>query len=521
MKQAIIVGAGPAGLTAAYELLKRGGVHPVILEMDDVVGGLSRTVDFGGNRMDIGGHRFFTKSHEVQAVWREVMPQASAPAFDDRLLGRACALSADGADPEQTEAVFLDRQRISRILYLHRFFDYPVSLNRTTICNLGFSRMLGMGLSYLFSRVYKREERSLEDFMVNRFGKRLYQTFFEDYTRKVWGRSPQELDADWGSQRIKGLSLGAVVKDFFQRALHVRQKQVETSLIERFLYPKHGPGQFYECLRDRVVRMGGEIRMGCRVVGLEGDAGRHLTGVIYVAPDGSRHRLPADYVLSSMPVKDLVAAFPGGWVPDAVQEIAAALPYRDFMTAGLLVDRLELRNETKYRTLGDIVPDCWIYIQEPEVKLGRLQIFNNWSPYLVRDPEHTVWIGLEYFCQEGDELWSMSDAAFLRFVAAELERIGVIRHGAVSEGHVVRMRKAYPAYYGSYHEFQRVREILDSVPNLFCIGRNGQHRYDNMDHSMLTGMVAARLISEGDSSREVLWAINSEQAYQEKMSSEV
>ena len=515
MKKVIIIGAGPAGLTAAYALQKESDIQPIILEADEVVGGLSRTVNFGGNRMDIGGHRFFTKCPEVQALWEEILPYASAPAFDDRLLERETETRADGADPETADAVFLNRQRISRILYLHKCFDYPVSLSLSTIRNLGFARMCGIGASYFASCVHKREEKTLEDFMVNRFGRRLYETFFEGYTEKVWGRSPRRIGADWGSQRIRGISLGAVLADFFSRALHLHPKKVETSLIERFSYPKHGPGQFYECLAEEVRRRGGDIRFGCRVEQLIGGADGRIEAVVYRAPDGSRQRLAADAVLSSMPVKDLCAALPEDWLSAEVRETAAALPYRDFMTAGLLVDRLELVNETAHKTLGNIVPDCWIYVQEPEVQLGRLQIFNNWSPYLVRDPLHTVWIGLEYFCQEGDALWSMDDAAFLRFAEEELTRIGVIRPGAVREGHVVRMQKAYPAYYGSYRDFPAVRAALDRVPNLYCIGRNGQHRYNNMDHSMLTGLRAAELLRAGSEDKTALWEVNTEQAYQE------
>ncbi len=515
MRQVIIIGAGPAGLAAAYALQKAEGFHPILLEADDVVGGLSRTVDFGGNRMDIGGHRFFTKSREVQALWEEIMPYASAPALDDRLLHRTCETRSDGVDPEQAEAVFLNRQRISRILYLHKFFDYPVSLSLQTIRNLGFARMCGIGTSYLASCVHKREEKTLEDFMVNRFGRRLYETFFEGYTEKVWGRSPRRIGADWGSQRIKGISLGAVLSDFFARALHLKQKKVETSLIERFSYPKYGPGQFYECLADEVVRRGGEVRFGCCVEKLIGDEDGTLREVLYRAPDGSEGRIAADAVFSSMPIKDLCAALPEAYLSEEARVTAEALPYRDFMTAGLLVDRLELKNETAHKTLGNIVPDCWIYVQEPEVKIGRLQIFNNWSPYLVRDPQHTVWIGLEYFCQEGDALWSMDDGDFLAFAEEELTRIGVIRPGAVREGHVVRMKKAYPAYYGSYRSFSAVRASLDRVSNLYCIGRNGQHRYNNMDHSMLTGLCAAELLRTGKKDRHALWEVNTERAYQE------
>lgn len=514
-KTAVIIGAGPAGLTAAYEFLKHTDIHPVILEKDSMVGGLSRTVNFSGNRMDIGGHRFFTKSHEVQNLWDTIMPRASAPAIDDRILQRECELDPAGADPEKEDAVFLNRQRVSRILYLHKFFDYPVSLNPTTIKNLGLFRMTGMGFSYLHSCFHKRKEITLEDFMINRFGKKLYQTFFEGYTEKVWGKSPRNLSADWGSQRIKSISIGAVLKDFFQRAFHLQPKEVQTSLIERFSYPKYGPGEFYECLRDEVLRLGGEIRMNAETMGFKGTDDKNLTYVLYKDGEGKIQESKADYVLSSMPVKDLVRALPDGWIRKEAKQTAEELPYRDFMTAGLLVDRLELENHTHHKTLNHIIPDCWIYIQEPEVKIGRLQVFNNWSPYLVKDPMHTVWIGLEYFCQEGDSLWSMDDSDFLAFAEKELQKIHVIRPGAVKEGHVVRMQKAYPAYYGSYKEFPLLQKELDTIPNLYCIGRNGQHRYNNMDHSMLTAMEAVKLIKESKTDKTSLWKVNTETDYQE------
>lgn len=514
-KTAVIIGAGPAGLTAAYEFLKHTDIHPVILEKDSMVGGLSRTVNFSSNRMDIGGHRFFTKSHEVQNLWDTIMPRASAPAIDDRILQRECELDPAGADPEKEDAVFLNRQRVSRILYLHKFFDYPVSLNPTTIKNLGLFRMTGIGFSYLHSCFHKRNEVTLEDFMINRFGKKLYQTFFEGYTEKVWGKSPRNLSADWGSQRIKGISIGAVLKDFFQRAFHLQPKEVQTSLIERFSYPKYGPGEFYECLRDEVLRLGGEIHMNAETMGFKGTNDKNLTYVLYKDGEGKIQESKADYVLSSMPVKDLVRALPDDWIRKEAKQTAEELPYRDFMTAGLLVDRLELENHTHHKTLNHIIPDCWIYIQEPEVKIGRLQVFNNWSPYLVKDPMHTVWIGLEYFCQEGDRLWSMDDSDFLAFAEKELQKIHVIRPGAVKEGHVIRMQKAYPAYYGSYKEFPLLQKELDTIPNLYCIGRNGQHRYNNMDHSMLTAMEAVKLIRESKTDKTSLWKVNTETDYQE------
>ena len=521
-KTAVIIGGGPAGLTAAYELLRHTDIRPIVLEQDDVLGGIARTVNFGGNRMDIGGHRFFTKSGEVRALWSEMLRPMGAPAYDDKVLGRVRPLDPAGADPEKEDDVFLLRHRVSRILYQHRFFDYPVKLNAKTVKNLGFSRMLGIGRSYLYSCLHKREEKTLEDFMVNRFGEKLYETFFENYTEKVWGKSPAELGADWGSQRIKGVSLAAVLRDFFTKAFHLQPKHVEASLIDRFLYPKYGPGELWETMAEKIRSMGGEIHLSSHVTRLRAEdkesevtGKRHLTQVWYHAEDGTDRAIAADYVLSSMPVKDLVASLPRAWFSHSAHDAAAKLPYRDFMTAGVLVDKLLLRNETAEKTLGNIVPDCWIYIQEPEVRIGRLQIFNNWSPYLVKDPEHTVWLGLEYFCTEGDDLWSMQDDAFLRFAVEELEKIRVIAPGAVKEGHVIRMKKAYPAYFGSYREFPMLRESLDQIDNLYCIGRNGQHRYNNMDHSMLTAIEAVKVIRSGSKDKSPVWDVNTEKAYQE------
>lgn len=518
MKKAVIIGAGPAGLTAAYELLKKTDIHPIILEQSNATGGLSRTVNFAGNRMDIGGHRFFTKSEPVKALWKSIMPLASAPAWDDRLLQRECPTFADGVDPEQDDHVFLLRSRISRIYYLRQFFSYPVSLSLRTLRGLGARRVRRILLSYLSACLKKRDEKTLEDFMINRFGRELYQTFFESYTEKVWGRSPSQIGANWGSQRIKGVSLLGVIRDFLDRRLGIQQKKQETSLIEQFFYPKFGPGEFFEDLAAEVERLGGEIRYQQQVVGIEGSPDRHITGLRVKRTDGTCETVPADFVFSSMPVKDLCAAMPVEWLPDKARTVAETLPYRDFMTAGLLVDRLALKNNTQHKTVNGIVPDCWIYIQEPEVKIGRLQIFNNWSPYLVEDPMHTVWIGLEYFCQEGDALWSMPDEKFLSFAAGELEKIGILAPHAVIKGHVVRIQKAYPAYYGSYSEFPVVREALDAVDNLYCIGRNGQHRYNNMDHSMLTAMEAVRLLKDGIADRTSLWKVNTESDYQEEAS---
>ena len=482
-KQAVIIGAGPAGLTAAYDLLKKTGIHPIVLEADRCVGGIARTVEYAGNRMDIGGHRFFTKNADIQKLWNEILPTSY--------------------DTKKEPPAFLVRHRVSRILYRRHFFSYPVSLGMDTFRGLGLLHSAGIGCSYLSSCFHKRQENTLEDFMVNRFGRKLYETFFEKYTEKVWGRSPRDIGADWGSQRIKGISLWGVVKDFLSRASDKEEKVKETSLIQQFLYPKLGPGQFFQALADKVMAMGGDIRYGCRVISMTGDQER-ITGVCYLSPDGNTVDLPADFVLSSMPIQELSSALPDGVLPRALSETALHLPYRDFVTAGILVRKL---------AIGQVADD-WIYVQEPDVKLGRLQVFNNWSPFLVKDPQNTVWIGLEYFCQEGDSLWTMHDHEFLQFATEELSRIGVIQKEDVLDGCVVRMKKAYPAYFDSYKDFPALRRALQGIGGLYCIGRNGQHRYNNMDHSMLTAMEAVRAI-RGESTQEALWNVNTERTYQE------
>ena len=515
MKQAVIIGAGPAGLTAAYYLLKETDIHPVILEQESWVGGLSRTVEFEGNRMDIGGHRFFSKDKEIMDLWKTLLPVQGALSYDDKKLGRPADVAAGGPDPEKTDEVMLKRHRISRILYLHHFFDYPVSLGGSTIRNLGLRRMLGIGSSYLYSCLHKKQEHSLEDFMINRFGRKLYETFFRDYTEKVWGKSPRNIDVNWGRQRIKGVSLSGAIKDFIVRTTGKKDAQkTETSFIEQFLYPKYGPGQLWEKMSREILEMGGEIQFDSRAVRLELAADNRISHVT-IEKDGHEESLPADYVFSSMPIAELIDTFPEQTVPEKVQQAARSLPYRDFMTVGLLVDRMAIRNTTSIPTLGNIVPDCWIYIQEPDVKIGRLQIFNNWSPYLVQDPEKQVWIGLEYFCQEGDDCWQMPDQSFIDFAAGELEHIGVIRRESVRKSICVRVPKAYPAYFGSYDEFPMIRDYLDRFPNLYCIGRNGQHRYNNMDHSMMTAIEAVRTIRQNVPDKSRIWNVNTDEVYHE------
>ena len=519
-KRALIVGAGPAGLTAALELLRTTDVLPLVVEAEGFVGGISRTAVHNGNRIDIGGHRFFSKSDEVMELWRRILPQQGAPSSDDVRIGRPVALAEGGPDPEKTDRVMLSRSRLSRILFLRKLFDYPVSLNLDTVLRLGPVRMAKIGLSYLkVSLLPKREEKSLEDFMINRFGVELYRTFFRDYTEKVWGVPCSEISPEWGGQRIKGLSVMKTVAHALRQLLpkggkkDVAQKGVETSLIGNFLYPKLGPGQLWETLADEIRKAGGEIRLERRVVEILRDGDR-VTGAVVEGPDG-RETIEADFLISSMPVADLVRAMSG--VPDEVRRVAEGLVYRDFMTVGLLLDRLELKKNAKKGTPEsrlDHVADNWIYVQESDVKLGRIQVFNNWSPYLVSDPSR-IWIGLEYFANEGDAMWTMPDDEFVDFAVSELEKIGVAKRESVRDSVLIRVKKAYPAYFGSYGEFGKVREWTDSIENLYLVGRNGMHRYNNMDHSMLSAIEAAKAIRSGSSDKSRIWDVNTEEEHQE------
>ena len=515
-KHIVIIGAGPAGLTAAIELLGKGHIVTV-LEATDRIGGISQTVRYRGNRMDIGGHRFFSKDERVNRWWADLMPLQGAPAWDDKLLNAEKEFAPGGPDPEKEDRVMLIRDRVSRIYFQHHFFDYPISMKWSTIRSMGFFTTLNAGFSYIFSCVHKLPETSLENFYINRFGRVLYSMFFESYTEKVWGRHPSKISADWGAQRVKGLSIRAILKDIFRKILGTKG-EVETSLIERFYYPKLGPGQLWELAAERVRNMGGQIKMNCAVTALEADSGR-IVAVRY-REAGQEKRLEADGVFSSMPVRELIDGLEGVKVPEEVRTAADTLPYRDFITVGLLTRDLMIHNDTRRKTIQNRVPDCWIYVQDRDVKLGRVQIFNNWSPYMVKDPENTVWIGLEYFCDEGDDLWSKTESALIDLGKREIEKIGVARAADILDAHVERVKKAYPAYFDGYAQMDRIVRFLDGFENLYCIGRNGQHRYNNMDHSMATAFAAVEILEQGGGDKAALWQVNTDQSYHEQKEAE-
>ncbi|NYF79916.1 NAD(P)/FAD-dependent oxidoreductase [Granulicella arctica] len=545
-KTAIIIGAGPAGLTAGLELLRRSDIQPILLEASDEIGGISRTIKYKGNRMDIGGHRFFSKSDRVMKWWMEIMPlettanEAPAPVIHYQGKSRSMATmaqqiepgtEADGnllvevisAEPNPTSAdpdkVMLIRPRKSRIYYLRKFFDYPIKLSGGTLKNLGAVRTVKVGISYILSRVTQiKPEKSLEDFLINRFGRELYRTFFKSYTEKVWGTKCDVISAEWGAQRIKGLSLTTALKHFVKKAMaskpkaasndDLAQKNTDTSLIERFMYPKLGPGQLWEHVAEEIIRLGGEVQMGWKVTGIQCE-GKEVRAVEVVNAAGERRTLKGDYFFSTMPMRELVQAMDAP-VPANVREVSDGLQYRDFITVGLLADRLKVTEPE-----GGLLKDTWIYVQEPDVLLGRLQIFNNWSPYLVSDPTK-VWIGLEYFCYETDALWKMEDEALKQFAIAEVAKIGLLDAEAVSDSHVVRVPKTYPAYFGTYERFSELKEWTDSFENLFLVGRNGMHKYNNQDHSMLTAMTVVDGLCQGYVNKAALWEINTEQDYHEE-----
>jgi protoporphyrinogen oxidase len=543
---AIVAGAGPAGLTAAYELLKRTDIHPIVCEVTDEVGGIARTHNYKGNRIDLGGHRFFSKSDRIMKWWFNVLPLQGKPAADtvekgheidyaveaivdflcpecvDKRIADSGQRTADGRyqfpapDPEKEDRVMLQRPRLSRIYHRKHFFPYPIAITLSVAFRLGILNTFLIGLSYLKARLFPRKDETyLDAFFVNRFGRRLYETFFRDYTEKVWGAPCSQIRADWGAQRVKGLSLkraiAHAVKDLLSSDFKKAQRERETTLITRFYYPKYGPGHLWETVSEQIRRCGGEVRMQSRIAGVHLENGRVVSATVEDVRTGREEVIPCDYFFSSMPIKHLMGMMTPH-PPARVTEVAEGLVYRDYLTVGLLLCKLHVMDGHIIRAQ---VPDNWIYIQEPGVRVGRVQIFNNWSPYLVADRKNTVWIGLEYFVNEGGDLWVMSDEKLIDFGITEMERIHFINREDVLDACALRMPKAYPTYIGSYDQLSVVREYVQTIPNLFLIGRNGMHRYNNQDHSMLTAMTAVDNIVAGRMDSSNVWEVNLEMVYHE------
>lgn len=518
-KKIVIIGAGPAGLTTGYELLKNSkGYDITIYESENMLGGISKTVRFNGNLVDTGIHRFFSKDDRVMNLWKELLPVQSRNSYDDILLNNNKKLPKEGPDPEIDGEVMLVRDRVTRIYYNKKFFDYPVSLSFNTIKNLGFFKIIYAGISYLKACMFKRKENSLEDFYINRFGKVLYGMFFRDYTEKVWGRKVSDISADWGSQRVKGISIIAVIKDMFNKLFGKKNKDnTETSLIESFYYPKMGAGQIWNVMAKKIEDLGGCIVKNVFVKNINVENGKICS--VTIRKDNIEEVVKADVVISSMPIKDLINGIKGDKISKEIYEISNGLPYRNFMSVGLLLKKLNLKNETNIKTLGNIIPDSWIYVQEPKVKMGRLQVFNNWSPYLFKskdDIKDKVLVTLEYFCDYNDKYWNMSDKDFIDFAVDEAIKINLIdnKDDVISSSRI-KVDKAYPAYFDTYNKIDKVIEYLNKFENLYCIGRNGQHRYNNMDHSMITGMETANNIINNIADKNNIWNVNTEKEYHE------
>jgi protoporphyrinogen oxidase len=467
-KRAVIIGAGPAGLTAAYELAK-AGIESTVIEKDGVVGGLARTVNYGGYRFDIGGHRFFTKVRAVENMWREVLGQD-----------------------------FLKRERLSRIYYNNRFFYYPFRL-RNALFGLGVWNSMLIAASYLKSQLLPElPEDTFDKWVSNRFGRRLYGLFFKTYTEKVWGMPCSEISAEWAAQRIKGLSLMQAIKNALLKNSNSGKKNTIKTLIDSFDYPRLGPGMMWEAVADRITRDGNELLLNSDVKKIHVGNGR--VEKIEINRNGQDIFVCGSDFISSMPIRELIQKLEPA-PPEYVTNAAVGLNYRDFLTVSLVIRQ------------PDVFPDNWIYIHEPGVKLGRIQNFKNWSGDMVPDPEKTC-LGLEYFCFEGDGLWSMSDLELIELGKQELEKLNLVSASLVEDGSVVRMPKAYPVYDAGYREsLSTIREYLGGIGNLQLVGRNGMHKYNNQDHSMLTAMLAAKNILGADYD---LWKVNAEEEYHEE-----
>ena len=528
MKVAVI-GAGPAGLSFADKLKNLDkNIQIDIYEKSNFIGGISKTINYKDNRIDIGGHRFFSKSDEVMKWWAEKFPIDPNSITEDKLITyRKSSRDIDGfkvATQKEIDSgrVLLLRNRKSRILYQRKLYDYPLKLNKNTIKNIGLKKMVEIGFSYLKSKFNQKEPKNLEECITGKFGRKLYKMFFESYTYKVWGRLPSQISADWGAQRIKGLSIRKVLIDilkkyfssFSKSKTSIDQKGTETSLIERFLYPKYGPGQMWEEVAKDLISNGVSISKRSEVSEILLSDKENKVQSIKIKKEGQFQTYSYDYIISTMPISELMDSITGKQknqlFSENIQEIAYNLPYRDFITVGLLLNNIHTPN-------GDELDDTWIYIQESDVKVGRLQIFNNWSPYLVSNKDKK-WVGLEFFCQEGDEIWNLKDEELICLAKNELKKLKLCEEDDFIDGTVIKEKKTYPAYFDSYTNFDKLKEKFDEIENLFLIGRNGMHKYNNQDHSMLTGFRAAELIFKGKTSKKeknMLWEINAEKDYHE------
>ena len=518
MKKVLIIGAGPAGLGAAYEFLKRGGIDKwdiTLLEMSDTVGGGARSVEFEGNIVDIGPHHFFTNSDYIKSVWNTFLPEQGSPSRDDIALGKEIELCEGGPDPNKHDNVMLRRKRVSRILYNGKFFDYPLSFKKDTIKKLGIAKTLHFGFSVLKSRVFRRRELTMEDYLVNKFGRGLYNEFFKTYTYKAWGDDPRNISSECGTQRIQGISLRKAIKQLVKSVFGIKPSasdELKGSIneVKTMRYPKLGARQMWDLLAADVVAKGAKIQFGTAVKEIV-LSGNKATEVV-AEHSGEELRLTADYVISTMPICKLFECFSGEAVSSetgfakAAHDAAVALRYRNFVMIGIFANKLKMPNDTEFKTVAGSLPDCWSYIYNNVAQMSRFNVYNNFSPYVIAN-EGEIFLGIEYLCNSEDDVWKGTDEESIAIAVAEAEKIGLLDSKEVIRTIKVREPYAYPVYSGSYSDFAQVKACIDELDNVYSIGRKGQHRYLDMDQSMLTALECVRHICGEITDKTSIWEI--------------
>lgn len=485
-KKILIIGAGPAGLATAFKLSKKQDIEVTIWEKSDRVGGLSKTLEHLGNLFDLGPHRFFTKNKEVNEFWKSILPQPD----------------------------MLTKNRFTRMFFNNNFFNYPLKLDYQNINKLGFKKGVFIFISYLQAKINpRRPEITLEDFYINRFGKRLYKMFFSGYTEKVWGIPCRNIPKEWGKQRVKDLSLIKMIMDFFAKIAGSKKKEKQASLISQFSYPKYGAGFFYQTLADKLIKNGVKIELNMELKGLnhEHEKNNSASGQ---NKDNQEIKIDnLDYVVSTMPIDGLIKSLNPA-APNEIRNISDKLPYRSSIIIAILYKELKIKNDTDLITEANIIPDNWIYVQDSSVKLGRISLFNNFSDFMLKD-KNLPWMSLEFFCNQGDEFWKKADDELIEIGKNELKKIGLADPENFLTAKVVKVEKSYPAYFGAYAEFPKVKDYLDSFKNLLPCGRNGQHKYNNMDHSIACGFAAADIIINDKKDKTALWSVNTDNEYNE------
>lgn len=488
-KTVVIIGAGPSGLAAAYELVEKSSdFTPVIIEKLPCVGGISRTVYRNGMGVDIGGHRLYTNDEYVKSIWFKFLKIQNSPSIDDICAKRNNVYPIEGLNPNEEDDVMLLRRRFSSIIYNSEFFPYPLKFSLKTFLKLGLFTSFYAGLSYIKSMIFKRKEVTLEDFMINRFGEVLYSIFFKDYTKKVWGKDASELSCEWGHQRIRKLSLFKTILNSILSQFKFLKFKKETSLIDEFYYPKFGCSQLWDLMAKHIENKGGKIIYASEFEDftLHNDT---ILSVKYKNSSGRVVEIPANYVISTIPIKDLIKGLDA---PFDIKQDALNLPYRDYILVSFYCDKFNLKNITDYKTVNNITPDCWIYLQERDAIAARIQIMNNWSPYLVKDFREKYLISLEYFVNETDDFWNQDDSEIIEIAQNEAAKYNLFSKENILDAFVVRQKKAYPAYFGTYKNIDKIKNYLSNFKNLYLAGRNGQHKYNNMDEAMVCGITVAR-----------------------------